>query len=93
MSELLFPKADQRSTHVRLTVGKYKKAIVTLKDRDSLKGVEGIYQHGYLESKRIFKPVGESYIWDGFTYLDKDGKPYEKNGAGTLQVKKQQSKK
>ena len=93
MRDLKFPRVARKSTHVRLTVGKYKKAIVTLKDRDSLKGVEGIYQHGFLEAKRIFKKVGKSYIWDGYTYMDKDGKPYEKNGAGTLQVKKQQSKK
>jgi len=88
MSELIFPKADKKATHVRLTVGKYKKAIVLLKDRDTLKGVRGSYQHGYLEARRIFKPVGESYTWDGFTYMDKNGKPYAKNGAGTLPVKK-----
>ena len=92
MRDLKFPRVARKSTHVRLTLGKYKKAIVPLKDRDTLRGVEGIYQHGYLEAKRIFQEVGKPYIWDGYTYVDKNGKPYEKNGAGTLQVKKQQSK-
>ena len=38
MSELTFPKAPKRATHVRLTVGKYKKAIVPLKDKRRLLG-------------------------------------------------------
>ena len=75
MRALEFPKVVRKSTHIKLTVGRYKKAIVPIKDRDTLRGVEGIYQHGYLEARRIFTPIGESYIWDGYTYMDKDGKP------------------
>ena len=77
MPELTFPKSPQKATHVRLTVGKYKKAIVTLKDRDTLQGVSGIYQHGFLEAKRIFKPIDEPHYWNGYSYLDDNGKPNE----------------
>ena len=74
---LEFPKAPKKATRVRLQAGKYKKAIVSLKDRDTLRGVSGIYQHGYLVAKRIFTPVGPAYMWDGYSYLDDDGKPNE----------------
>ena len=77
---MTFPKAPKRASHVRLTVGKYKKAIVSLKDRDTLKGVQGLYQHGYLEAKRIFRPLDVLYYWDGNSYMDENGKPYETNG-------------
>ena len=82
--ELEFPKAPQKATRVRLQVGKYKKAIVSLKDRDTLRGVSGIYQYGYLVAKRIFTPVGPAYTWDGYSYLDNDGRPNEAVGKGTL---------
>ena len=80
MSELTFPKAPKRATHVRLTVGKYKKAIVPLKDRDTLRGVRGEYQHGFLEGRRIFKPIDTVYHWDGTSYMDENGKPHEAHG-------------
>ena len=84
MKTLEFPKVERKSTHVKLTVGKYKKAIVSLKDRDTLRGVTGIYQYGYLVAKRIFTPVGPAYMWDGYSYLDNDGKPNAAVGEGTL---------
>lgn len=86
MSELTFPKAPPRATHVRLTVGKYKKAIVSMKNRDTLQGVAGVYQHGFLEGKRIFKPMDVPYFWDGNSYLDKNGKPNEADGEGKVSL-------
>jgi hypothetical protein len=73
--ELEFPKAPQKATKVRLQVGKYKKAIVSLKDRDTLRGVVGIYQYGYLVANRIFTPLGPPYQWNGYSHLNDDGKP------------------
>jgi hypothetical protein len=82
--ELEFPKAPQKATRVRLQVGKYKKAIVSLKDRDTLRGVSGIYQHGYLVANRIFTPLGSAYQWNGYSYLDDDGKPNAPVGEGKV---------
>ena len=82
--ELEFPKAPQKATRVRLQVGKYKKAIVSLKDRDTLRGVVGIYQYGYLVANRIFTPLGPPYQWNGYSHLNDDGRPNEAVGEGTL---------
>ncbi len=66
MSEdLEFPKAPRGATSVKLSVGKYKKAIVSVKDRDTLRGVEGVLQYGKLKFGRLFHPMGDTYKWDG----------------------------
>ena len=62
-----FPKKPRGATAARLTVGKYKKAVVMIKDLDTLKGVEGVLQYGTIKSGRIFHPLGETYSWNGYS--------------------------
>lgn len=67
MTPLEFPKAPQGASAIRLTVGKYKKAVVAIKDKDTLRGVSGVFQYGTIKSGRIFHPMGCEYEWNGHT--------------------------
>ena len=69
---LEFPKKPKGATAARLTVGKYKKAIVPLKDLDTLRGVKGTLQYGTINRGRIFRPLGLEFPWDGYSSSTND---------------------
>lgn len=83
---LFFPKAPKKATHVKLTVGKYKKAVVRIQDRDTLAGVSGVLEYGFLEAKRIFRSLDIPYNWIGNTYIDENGNPYAEDGEGSVSL-------
>ena len=89
---LEFPKKPKGTTAARLTVGRYKKAIVMIKDLDTLKGVEGILQYGTIKSGRVFHPLGETYNWNGYNTpesktSDDERKPDGGNGEKPVPLK------
>lgn len=82
---LEFPKKPKGATAARLTVGRYKKAVVPLKDLDTLRGVKGALQYGTINRGNVFRPLGLEFPWDGYSSNTNDTRKGDE-GTGKASV-------